>query len=163
MPWLQLWRIFSEYRTEEARGKKWYRSKTLISLIVATATLIANQRLGRYGIQIPPEVQVTIVLLIGVAMRFISKGSIGFYEDAKAGDISEVADPSEDEQPVIDFHQETAVGRQENLTVYQPARDVESSEPTAAVQPQAPEELPPERTKKPKKFEPFETDHMADP
>ncbi len=163
MPWMQLWRIFSEYRTEVARGKKWYRSKTLISLIVATATLIANQRLGRYGIQIPPEVQVTIVLLIGVALRFISKGSIGFYEDAKADNAPEVANPSEGESPAIDFHQETAVGRQENLTVYQPAKEVGSSEPTAAVQPRAPEELPPEGTEKPKKFEPFETDHMADP
>lgn len=94
MPWMQLLKIIMKYKTEETQGRKWYRSKTLLSMGLTTLILILN---SHFGLEIPSEVQVTILFVVGTVMRFVSKGAIGFYEDASPGTAKEVT--TEDSPP----------------------------------------------------------------
>lgn len=69
------------WRSEELKGKSPLRSKTVWALLISyVATLIAKYS----GVEITPDQQSACIVVVGIAMRLISKGPVGFYEDTTA-------------------------------------------------------------------------------
>jgi len=156
MPWMQLLKIFMEYKTEETQGKKWYRSKTLLSMGLTTLILILN---NHFGLEIPSEVQVAVLFIVGAIMRFVSKGAIGFYEDADPGTAKEA--PAEDSDGLT-----TYVSEAEPTAKADPPAEAENSPPEPSKTKKGP--TPPEKEKTPeivkrtvaaKPFKPFNVSH----
>jgi hypothetical protein len=66
------------YKQQESDGKKPWQSKTFWTLLVAWVGLI----LSKYaGITLSAEEQTTIIGVLALFLRLISKDSVGFYED----------------------------------------------------------------------------------
>ena len=66
------------YRDVKVKGKNPLYSKTFWGLI---ATFIATMLAKYGGIEMDGNTQAAVVMVAGFALRMISHGSVGFYED----------------------------------------------------------------------------------
>lgn len=74
----KLCNIIFAWKQECLDGKNPLLSKTIWSLILTWVTLILSKN---FGFELSSEEQVTIIMFIGIILRFITKQPIGFYEE----------------------------------------------------------------------------------
>jgi len=68
------------WKPEELAGKSPLRSRTVWVLIVAWLACLCSQYLG---LTLSAEEQTAIVVLVGIALRLVTKQPVGFWEDAQ--------------------------------------------------------------------------------
>jgi len=70
--------ILFAWKQASGEGKKPWMSNTIRALVVSYVALLSSKYAG---IDLSAEEQTTILAVIALFMRFISKGQVGFYED----------------------------------------------------------------------------------
>jgi len=85
--------ILFAYDQEQASGKSPLRSKTIWTMVIATAAVLSSKYVG---IELSAEEQTMIVAGIGIVMRLVTKSPVGFYESGSGSLITDNTLPSED-------------------------------------------------------------------
>jgi len=84
--------ILFAYDQEQASGKSPLRSKTIWTMVIATAAVLSSKYVG---IELSAEEQTMIVAGIGIVMRLVTKSPVGFYENDSGSMVTDDTLPPE--------------------------------------------------------------------